>query len=108
MLESQPSSDSAHIHPQTVTRGHVGPVTVFDKFDGEAAGGLDLLDLPALRTTSFKKTLDDVLVQTEVTLLPPESCPACGGFLFIRNGAPPHIVKDQPILGRRARLYFKW
>lgn len=86
----------------------LGANTVFDKFDGEAGDGSDLLDLPGLRTISFKKTPDDVFVRTEVVLPSPERCPACGGFLFIRNGAPPHIVKDQPLLGRRSRLYFKW
>ena len=81
---------------------------VFAKFEGEVGEGSDLLDLPGLCTTGFKKNSYDVLIRTEISLPHPENCPACGGFLFIRNGAPAHVVKDQPFLGRRARLYFKW
>jgi transposase len=81
---------------------------VFNKIDGEMGDGPDLLDLPGLRTLRFKKTPHDVVVQAETTHLPPNCCPACRGFLFIRNGAPPHFVKDQPLLGRRARIFFKW
>jgi transposase len=105
MLESQASSTNT-----SLLTGHsqLGAKTVFDEFDGTEGDGSDLLDLPGLRTNGFKKTTDDVLVRTEVVLPPPGRCPACGGFLFIRNGAPPHIVKDQPILGRRARVFFKW
>ncbi len=105
MLESQTSSTNTSVPP---AHSQLGANTVYDKFDGEAGDSSDLLDLPGLRTTGFKKTPDDDLVRTEVVLPPPERCPACSGFLFIRNGAPPHIVKDQPLLGRRGRIYFKW
>ncbi len=70
--------------------------------------GFDLLDLPGLGNVRHKKTAHDLLIQAEITLPPPQSCPGCGSFLFIRNGSPPHIVKDQPMLNRRTRLCFRW
>jgi transposase len=81
---------------------------VFEKVTGELSDGPDLLDLPGLRTVRFIKTPHDVVIQAELTVPPPPSCPACGGFLFIRNGAPTHFVKDQPALNRRARIFFRW
>jgi transposase len=81
---------------------------VFQKIDGEAGDSPDLLDLPGLRTVRFKKTPHDVVIQAQMTATPPIRCPACGGFLFIRNGAPTYFVKDQPILNRRARIFFRW
>lgn len=76
--------------------------------DGALGNGADLLDLPELRTLSFKKTEFDILIEAEVTLAPPERCPECAGFLFIRHGAPIRTVKDQPLLDRRSRIRFKW
>ena len=81
---------------------------VFAKMGGEVSPGSDLLDLPCLRTVRYLKTPHDVVIEAELTLPPPDRCPACGSFLFIRNGAPPHSVKDLPVLNRRSRVFFKW
>jgi transposase len=108
MFGSEFNPSIEYVIPPPLPRCHGTADAIFDKFEGEVSAGSDLLDLPGLHTTGFKKTHQDILIRAEVSLSHPERCPACGGFLFTRNGAPPHIVKDQPTLGRRARLYFKW
>lgn len=82
--------------------------SVFEKVGGDLSDGPELLDLPGLRAVRFIKTPHDVVIQAELTVPPPLSCPACRGFLFIRNGAQTHFVKDQPALNRRARIFFRW
>lgn len=81
---------------------------MFARFDGEMGSGSDLLDLPGLRTIRFKKTQHDVVIEAKEVLSPPTCCPGCGGFLFVRHGAPTRFVKDLPTLARRSRIFFKW
>jgi transposase len=108
MLATRSASTVPTAAPTPVSGGRARAGAAFDLFDGEVGVGRDLLDLHGLRTVRFKKTPLDILVEAEMTLPPPSHCPSCGGFLFIRNGAPSHVVKDLPLLGRRTRVCFKW